>query len=248
MGHVLLVVSEPSLVQPGSSEAELLEAEWGHRGLWPLVRVSTLESTRDTTAAGLHEAELYLHVSEETGKAQLVGEFTRAGGYIECDDNAVEVWRAPPAVRNGFRLDIMAEVLREMCASMTSWSLTTAARAVLRSADVSEQRVRSASDAFAILRELRTSWGQDPICTSVVIGFWQRYLCMLAGIGPSARELPRQQEALCAVDLVLQVMPLLADRALPSELRTVLKLKCGWQIQRSPGRGRLARFGRNDTF
>merc|ERR1712194_200589 len=73
-----------------------------------------------------------------------------------------------------------------------------------------------------VLEEIRACWDEEPICTSVVVTFWQRYLCKLAQAAIITRG--------CLVDpakLVLKWMPLKADRVLPGELFTTMQA-CGW--------------------
>jgi len=106
----------------------------------------------------------------------------------------------------------MAQVLVEMKAAEQNWSYATAARAVFKSAALCGGKNRA-----TLLRDMQGCWNEAPICTSIVITFWQRYLCHFAQtIGK--REL----------DLVLKWMPLFADRGLPGDLTASMK-KCGWK-------------------
>jgi len=59
---------------------------------------------------------------------------------------------------------------------MASWSHVTVARAILTSATLTSL---SESKPEQTLELVRSCWKREPICTSVVITFWQRYLCEL---------------------------------------------------------------------
>jgi hypothetical protein len=109
----------------------------------------------------------------------------------------------------------MQEVLEKMRSSDASWSWSTAVRAFLFSADVSEDHESSANS----MREIRACWKSDPICTSVVIVFWQKYLCKLAELHTGSD----------AMDWILRWMPVKADRALPGELLSAME-RCGWIV------------------
>lgn len=124
----------------------------------------------------------------------------------------LEIWRCPSELRRGFRADIMAGVLGDMVDCQADWSYTTAARAVFNSADIAH---RARTDELR--DEVELSWEAAPICTSIVISFWQRYLQGLA-FATGASDL----------DLILRWMPLKADRGLPGELLEVLQ-QSGWQ-------------------
>lgn len=63
----------------------------------------------------------------------------------------------------------------------------------------------------------------DPICTSVVIMFWQRWLCKLASVLAAQQETAEETSS----DLILQWFPLKADRSLPGPLLDTM-LRCGW--------------------
>jgi len=80
-------------------------------------------------------------------------------------------------------------------------------------------------DRHQLMKETESCWFCDPICTSVVIIFWQRYLCKLA----DHLNKDKSHDSLCieSADLILQFMPLKADRVLPGELHKVLR-SCGW--------------------
>lgn len=63
-----------------------------------------------------------------------------------------------------------------------------------------------------VLDDMLDAWAQQPICTSVVIIFWQMYLWRLAtahGDNPA--------------DIILKFMPLRADRVLPGQLLKTMR-------------------------
>lgn len=100
-----------------------------------------------------------------------------------------------------------------------NWSWTTAARAVLRADD----HLNECNDKGQLLQEIQDCWAMDPICTSVVIHFWQRCLCKLATIMGN----PRHGTKSKPVDLILHWLPLKADRSLPGILLDTMR-RCGW--------------------
>ena len=92
------------------------------------------------------------------------------------------------------------------------WSYRTCLRAVLRHA-----RIKSTADVSAEtrLREIQDKWEKRPICTSVCVELWQRYLVDMAyHVAGDEKE---------AVELVMQYMPVYSDRVLPDELIDILK-------------------------
>lgn len=210
MGHFLVVLGRPYRIVVGSNESQKLAAVWpsGATEVW---RVPVLESTR--AVSGLHEVELLISLDRTTGKFFLCAEISLDGHLCLLDNEAFELWQSPSKVRQGLRADLMREVAAEMKSSCGSWSITTAARALFRSAHF------SSTDKSELLTEIKACWNADPICTSVVIIFWQRYLCRLADVAVDVIAHPS--------DLILEVMPLKADRGLPGDVLRALK-ECGW--------------------
>lgn len=211
-GHVLVATGPPVRIVQGCPEAQELQ------GIWPsdtkqIWKVPTVESTRGR--AGLCQSCLFLHVEPGTGLLVLIGEIVSETekrlelGVIEREP--VVIWHSPAELRSQLRPDIMADVLNDMVACEGNWSYTTAARAMLQSASLSRRSSRS-----AFMAEIRSSWDAAPICTSVVIALWQRYLSKFA-----------QATGQSEMDLILNWMPLKADRGLPDELISTLRL-CGW--------------------
>jgi len=226
MGHVLLVVAPPRGVRRHSAEAFTYENMWPTeaRMLW-IVR--TRESCRN--ADGYTETNYIMYI-DGRGHVRLLG--AHEPHQLTKYDSATEVqlFCCPPELRMHLRWDLMSEVLQSMRESDANWSWNTAVRAFLFSADVSEMQDDSADD---VLSSIRKCWKSSPICTSVVIVFWQKYLCRLADQHPNTH----------AADWIVSWMPVKADRALPGELLSAME-RCGWIVVDTlhEGRARAASF------
>eukprot|EP00747_Dinoflagellata_sp_TGD_P031620 gnl/TRDRNA2_/TRDRNA2_135429_c0_seq1.p1 gnl/TRDRNA2_/TRDRNA2_135429_c0~~gnl/TRDRNA2_/TRDRNA2_135429_c0_seq1.p1 ORF type:complete len:326 (-),score=59.94 gnl/TRDRNA2_/TRDRNA2_135429_c0_seq1:67-936(-) len=221
MGHVLLVTSTPRSISRDSEEAHEVQAAWPPGNVPEMWIVHTIESTR--SAHGLHEADLMMYVDRVTGKlilmAEMVGEHQEHINLTEGEE--LELWQSPWELRQKMRVDLMVEVLRDMKEHEADWSTITAARAWLQSA-----RVVARNDSQMTLDKIQSCWTRAPICTSVVIVFWQRYLYRLGTLeGPPGPQIPGQK--ILPLDLILRWMPLKADRGLPGELLGVMK-EVGW--------------------
>jgi len=226
MGHVLLVLSAPRCIRRESPDGENLQAAFPAerpevQELW---KVRTLESTRSED--GLHEAETLLYIEPDSGRLVIAGEL-EPGNTICLNEDAeqLELWQSPAELRARLRLDLMQKVLLDMKAHEASWSGATAIRAVLSSASLAAPA--AGVDPAPTLETVKASWEKEPICTSVVVAFWQRYLCELAaaelgGGGASRAELSRR-----SLDLILQWMPIKADRGLPGDLTGAFR-STGW--------------------
>lgn len=216
MGHVMVVLSAPQVVKRGTETADVLSLAWpkGAEEIW-IVR--TMESTRNSQ--GLHHADMLLHL-ESSGRLALLAELSADGSDISMiDGEAVQIWQCPGELRQAFRLDLMASVLQEMNCHQADWSLATAARAML----LSGSHFRS-TDRRRMLQEVQECWFEQPICTSIVIIFWQRFLCHLANVGDAGSARSKRD----AVDLIRQWMPLKADRVLPGQLLRTMR-ESGWR-------------------
>jgi len=208
MGHVLVVLAAPQPLR--TSDIADIQSAMPSINTSRIWRVPTVESTRGH--AGLHCCEMLLYVQPKSGRFSFVGELSTDGSSLALVENeAVELWQSPTEVRSQLRVDIMGQVLAEMKATEQSWSYATAARAVLKSA-----ALRGSKNRATLLRDMQECWDEAPICTSIVVVFWQRYLCHFART-VGQREL----------DLVLKLMPLFADRGLPGDLTSSMR-KCGW--------------------
>lgn len=215
MGHVLLVTAQPRCVLQGSREAILFQNAWpeGVRVLW-LVR--TMESTR--SSQGYSESEYLMHVDDRTGRFLTIAEEINNVIHKLEKPEPIDIWQCPEALRRGFRYDIMLKVLDEIRCFEGNWSWVTAVRAFFLSAQVSE-------DNDSMLHELQQCWMAEPICSSLIVMFWQRYFCEYADShnahpGPNTTEVD-------ALDLIMEWMPLKCDRALPGDVMSTMR-ECGW--------------------
>lgn len=232
MGHVLLVTAPPHGVRRNTAEAFQFQAVWPEqndcRVLW---LVKTMESTRNTE--GFHESLHLVHVDGRTGRLLVVAEELNNQFLKYEQPEKIEVWQCPAALRKSFRADVMNHVLWDMKQNEASWSWSTAVRAYLLSADMSSP---TKGNEDSMMQDLQQCWGAEPICSSLIVVFWQRYLCALADMYNS-RPSPNATE-IDALDWILQWMPLKSDRALPGELMSSMQ-QCGWtQILQVPQVGR----------
>jgi len=218
LGHVMLVVKAPELVGSRSEHARYLKSVWPSGGVTEIWKVRAVESSRSRD--GLHEAELYLYVDRKSRRLLLLGEL--GDGEFDISNEAIEAWQSPEPLRPWMSDELVAEVLKEMreLGARANWSWTTAARAVLRADDDLSLYI----DKAQLLQEIQECWAMDPICTSVVIHFWQRCLCKLAKIVSNAPNGMKKKP----LDMILQWLPLKADRTLPGILLETMR-KCGWR-------------------
>jgi hypothetical protein len=219
-GHVIVIVRQPRRVYWGDQDAEY-EDMWPRLGeIWPhdaeyVWRVGTIESTRRND--GLHDADMLFHVEASTGRLLLLAEINKDEVLLASREPA-ELLRKPEELQRGFRTDLMGEVLSDMKASEGNWSYATVALAFLSAGS------RHVADSPGVLKKIQDSWEAEPICTSVVIAFWQRYLHKLAvALAPQAD----------AAALIIDWMPLRADRTLPGVLRASM-MEQGWESTRVP--------------
>eukprot|EP00427_Karlodinium_veneficum_P024813 CAMPEP_0169119356 /NCGR_PEP_ID=MMETSP1015-20121227/31511_1 /TAXON_ID=342587 /ORGANISM="Karlodinium micrum, Strain CCMP2283" /LENGTH=334 /DNA_ID=CAMNT_0009182227 /DNA_START=208 /DNA_END=1212 /DNA_ORIENTATION=+ len=224
MGHVLLVVAPIRVVSRASEQG----AYW--RNLWPsddveeLWVVAVMEICR--AHEGIYETE-YLIFADESGRLLLHGEAAYTGRLMKFDNREpIEVFQSPAKLRNHLREHIVDGVLAEMRCDQTSWSWSTAIRAFLLSADMPTDGENSLDGGMQAIEEC---WHQAPICTSLVIVFWQRYLCSLAEECNETRRLDHGQPEINALDWIHEFIPLKSDRALPGDLLSTL-YQCGWNL------------------
>lgn len=212
MGHVMVVMATPERVVRNSKQGRALADIWpeGAEEVW---KVSTTESTRQNS--GLHQCRVVIHAA--AGEFRLIGEETDS--YLAAAGEAVEIWRCPAELRKTFRPEIVTSVMKDMFECQADWSYRTAARAVFQSASMAYQ---VANDSLR--EEVEASWEIAPICTSVVITFWQRYLQGLA-----------EMTGASDLQMWLRWMPLKADRGLPGELLQTMQAT-GWTQVEAPKR------------
>lgn len=226
-GHVMLVTGTARKILRGSPQA------FDYSGIWPadadvLWAVPFIECVRGED--GLHKAVLLLRVNCNDGTIIPVAEESPATEDLYlCEGDRIEVFQSPYHLRElintcAHRAELLSEVLAEMIKEMndTKWSETTAVKAFLLSSTLD----RSCRGAEA-LQQVYDSWSKSPICTTVVVSFWQRYLCKLA---PHVHFGHSQDDDERATDLIHRWMPLYADRSLPTDLLdvmdTTLWIKC----------------------
>jgi len=219
-GHVIVIVRQPRRVYWGDEDPEY-EEMWPRLGdIWPrdaeyVWRVGTIESTRRND--GLHDADMLFHAEPSTGRLLLLAEINKDEVLFASREPA-ELLRKPEELQRGFRTDLMGEVLSDMKASERNWSYATAALAFLSAGS------RHVADSPGVLKKIQDSWEAEPICTSVVITFWQRYLHKLGvALAPQAH----------AAALIIDWMPLRADRTLPGEMKTSM-IEQGWELTGAP--------------
>jgi len=218
MGHVVVVLSDAQLLPASLPEGAEMRKLFKIRGTCNLWKVRTLESTR--SKSGLHVADLLLRSDEEAGLLLLVGEISINGSELSAiDSEIVEVWQSPLELRRSFRVDLMEHVVADMKNQEADWSFRTAARALLTRPSDLRRSKRGRS-----LREIQDCWDIDPICTSVVVVFWQRYLLRFAQEA-ACQHFPAQPQD--PAKLILKWMPLKSDGVLPGALTQVMH-ECGW--------------------
>lgn len=211
LGHVLLVMSPPRPITKQCPEGRFYHAFWPHgrKCIW---QVQVMECCRNSP--GLHETGMLFYIDEQ-GRFVPFGEDDTDQVYKYDEHIQMHVWRAPEEVRgNYFHNDIMIEVLDVMRANSHSvnWSWSTALRAYFRPGKLSEEAQPSMVD-------LEAAWRAEPICTSIVVIFWQLYLQKLS-LRYGADPLPA----------IMQYMPMRADRVLTGELLATL-LSHGWSVR-----------------
>lgn len=213
MGHVLLVLSPPQPISKRSAVGRALHP-FLPKNCKELYSVGTVECSRSTE--GLYQVNVVVCL-DEVGRVSLCGEYWGDEVTINEGLEEVHMWHSPSGFRgDNFSMDVMSEVLEDMRSCQQNWSWSTAVRAFLFSGDISANR------GAVSMKEIEESWQAQPICTSIVVTFWQRYFCKLArlhGTDP--------------LNLILQHMPLRSDRVLPGELLSTM-LSRGWSLWEGP--------------
>lgn len=215
MGHVMLALAQPVRVDAHSLMARNLAPVWpqGAPCIW---RVHTVECTRSAT--GLHQAEMLVHIDPRSCRMFIVGELSYDHTELsKVDVEAMQVWQSPRLLRERVHPELVQAVLDDMVEHGGQWSYATAARALVLSGSRCVSKEKG-----ALLSEAKACWRSAPICTSVVIAFWQRYLCKFAQRFGAENWDPAQ--------LIRKWMPLKADRTLPNTLQQVLR-ECHWKIR-----------------
>jgi hypothetical protein len=154
---------------------------------------------------------MLIYVDRNMGQLVLIGELQLDGTLVLTEHETVELWQSPAELRSQIQLELMAGVLDDMKTNEACWSYFTGARALLQSSQLTV-----GDDPERTLNMVKECWKREPICTSVVIVFWQRYLCEVA--------IATDEDAL---ELILKWMPLKADRGLPGDLLGSMR-SAGW--------------------
>mmetsp|Transcript_159940 Transcript_159940/g.283387 ORF Transcript_159940/g.283387 Transcript_159940/m.283387 type:complete len:436 (-) Transcript_159940:11-1318(-) len=239
-GHVMVVTAVPRCIRKHNPEASDFVCIWPAGKVREIYQVPVIESTRANE--GIHETDLLLYVDPKSGRIAILGEVDRKGAILSYDNplgvpEEVELWQCPPDLRDPSCCDLKEAVIDEMKQNKASWSWGTAVRAFLMPAQVQGQyltpETHSESGRQLLLKEVRECWKGAPICTSIPIIFWQRYLHKFSESGRAA-EAPLDK--MSAIDMIMMYMPLKADRTLPGELLKFLRIS-GWiNIQVLPTR------------
>jgi len=175
--------------------------------------VPTMESTHGET--GLFQTETLLYIDQSTRQIIMVGDVTeRHPGHREIgmgtEHIAVQLWQSPHQLRSKVNGAVASQVVAEMAAHTSDWSWVSGIRAMFLNPLVEV--------AHDIISEVKECWHKAPICTSVVIVFWQRYICKMA---------EASGQPWIAGELIRSFMPLKADRTLPTDLLTTMQ-RSGW--------------------
>jgi len=134
--------------------------------------------------------------------------------FVESDGSVLAIFRSDIR-RKKLDEEAFENAVSEVEQQKLGWSLRTASRAVMSKAVGNS---RFCKDEYAgeagmqrMSAELRAHWAKDPICTTVPIRVWQRYLFEVW-----------DGDDMAAAAEVLRVMPCRGDRTLPSELWAAL--------------------------
>jgi len=226
VGHVVLVFGPPQCVHQGTQEACQLQSIWPEQNIPEMWVIPTVESTR--SESGLYRTHTVLFEQSPNNQLMVAGELDMEGCVHTCEHEAVELWQSPADLRSHLRHDLIQEVLKDMVCDTADWSWQTASRAVLHRARAAPRKWEGAEQLF---EKLQRYWTKRPICTSIVIGFWQRYLCKLADAMSTQESAGHHDRAL---DSILKFMPLKADRSLPGDLVGTMR-EVGWKsLQQLP--------------
>jgi len=216
LGHVILVLQPPQCIARDSAEAAELAEVWPSEDVRELWKVRTIESNR--VEKGFTECDALVFVDRKTSRLTFCGEISLNGELYVIEPEVVEIFQSPSELRSSLRPDLMHECIQQMYGFDQRWSAFTAMKAVFKPARVYR------NDGAETLIKIQNSWTQKPICTSVPVIFWQRYLCRLAKLSVGEHD---STQAHAALDLILRWMPLRADRVLPGDLISVLR-EVGW--------------------
>jgi hypothetical protein len=168
-----------------------------------------------------------MHIDPSNRKLAVVAEVVKDFPKFEIavvEPCCTEICQSPQELRAALNQNLITEALADMrIEQQADWSWDTAVRAALRRAKLGKN-----SDEEDALQKVQNSWRRKPICTSVAVTFWQRYLCKLA------QHYTQHGKPTSEMSLIRRWMPVQADRTLPKDLLTVLQ-KVGWTtVKRIP--------------
>jgi hypothetical protein len=172
IGHVQIIVEQPSKVDP--QYVEDMGLSHPGRDVWSL---STIHST-GLRRGGVCEEKVFVSV-KANGELILVGcvEVDALKQPLEakqCDDLQFDIYQAPGPLRACFQRQL-ADRATQLTMTRHEWSLITGARAALGVFTSRGRKLQS----IPTVEEWKQSLEIEPICTTIFIGWWQRYLHLL---------------------------------------------------------------------
>jgi len=242
LGHVMLVVEQPECWPRGSEKAAALHSVWPAEDPDEVWVVKAVESTR--SVQGLSESYFALYAKPDSRRFTLIGELEFQRHEIVLSNEELDLWTVPKRIRRLLTEDIADSVLEAMKRDMGDWSWNTAVRAVLSRTRTNTFTAHE-DDAESFMDEVQRDWNEDPICTSVIIIYWQRCLTLIAerhaqtvlDTHKGVKEFATFDSAdtgEIAHRLIMRYMPLKATSTLPGTLLAALK-KQGWShLEKQP--------------
>lgn len=193
----------------------------------------TIESTRALKGKEIvwYVATAFFARNRQTGEAVIVADIDRGSNQMAIWAEPVKVKLLMHPLRPGhggpaFNPQAFQKALEVSAEVSKHWSLKTAVKGIM-----SRNNKKNALDPddyptpesrLALLQDVERRWELRPICSSVAIMVWQRYCKLISGNGPQAADVAAQH--------ILNWMPLLSDKTLPSALIKELS-KCGWVMR-----------------
>jgi hypothetical protein len=193
---------------------------------------STIESTAQAQGEDVvwYPAQYYIARNRQTGEALFVADMPHGSDEIELADPMpvkllLHPFR-PGHAGSPLDLTMFREAVEECAVGSKAWSLKTAAKGMTRRRKagfvMDESNYPDPESRAELLDEIHRRWKGKPICTSVIIKVWQRYLEIAAGGDPDASDL--------AAQYILRFMSLWSDSTLPSGLLKELSM-CNWVLR-----------------
>jgi hypothetical protein len=193
---------------------------------------STIESTAQAQGEDVvwYPSQYYIARDRKNGEAMFVADMPHGSNEFEIAD-PIPVKLLLHPFRPGhlgppLDLSMFRQSVEECAVGSKAWSLKTAAKGMTRRRKatyvMNDSKYPDPESRVELLDEIHKRWQGKPICTSVIIMVWQRYLEMAAGGGPDAPDL--------AAQYILRFMPLWSDSTLPSGLLKELSM-CNWVMR-----------------